>query len=48
MSKNFSGEAAASSRAMLKRLAEEEKLEKKTVGTVAVETAKPLAKAALY
>jgi hypothetical protein len=35
---------------MLKRLAEEEKqlLEPKTVGTVPVETAKPLAKAALY
>jgi hypothetical protein len=35
--------------AMLRRLAEEEKqLQQKTVGTVAVETAKPLAKAALY
>jgi hypothetical protein len=34
---------------MLKRLAEEEKqLERKTVGTVPVETAKPLSKAALY
>ena len=35
---------------MLKRLAEEEKqlLERNTVGTVPVETAKPLAKAALY
>jgi hypothetical protein len=41
---------------MLKRLAEEEKagqeeqilLRKKTVGTVPVETAKPLAEAALY
>jgi hypothetical protein len=45
---------------MLKRLAEEERsverlvenekqlLERKTVGTVPVETAKPLAKAALY
>jgi hypothetical protein len=37
-------------RAMLKRLAEDERqlLEKKAVGTVPVETAKPLAKAALY
>lgn len=40
--------------AMLKRLAEEENLvfeqifDQKTVGTVPVETAKPLAKAALY
>ena len=35
---------------MLKRLAEEEKqlLERNTVGNVPVETAKPLAKAALY
>ena len=36
--------------AMLKRLAEDEKqlLEQKTVGTVPVETANPLAKAGLY
>jgi hypothetical protein len=36
--------------AMLKRLAEEENrvFAQKTVGTVTVETAKPLAKAALY
>jgi hypothetical protein len=37
-------------RAMLRRLAEDEKqlLEKKAVGTVPVETAKPHTKAALY
>lgn len=37
-------------KAMLKRLVEDEKqlLERKSVGTVPVETAKPLVKAALY
>jgi Arc/MetJ-type ribon-helix-helix transcriptional regulator len=48
--RNFRRNGSSVIRAMLKRLAEDEKqlLEKKAVGTVPVETAKPLVKAALY